>query len=233
MDPQVRNDIECMLDDRCFTGWGGGPVCSSLSSAVIPPCRTPERPYGRPGLSKKMRKKVRDGNSFAQWAAHLIRKYHGRLWFWVENPQSSWFWRLPCYRSILHQHLGGFLQLDYCRFGMPWRKRTRFYTNIVELVGPGRSTPGMHTVHSTLHTAPKRKRKQMQTPFYLGQTCYCLGGHVHQLLKGTSPSGLPWTKVAEPYPHAVAEILALGVAAHCGWVNTAIDLDAISQAASS
>lgn len=200
MDPQVRSDIECMLDDGCFTGWGGGPVCSSLSSAVIPPCRTPEHPYGRPGLSKKMRKKVRDGNSFAQWVARLIRKYRGRLWFWAENPQSSWFWRLPCYRSILRQRMGDFLQLDYCRFGMPWRKRTRFYTNIV-----------------SLH----------------GRTCYCLGGHVHQLLKGTSPSGLPWTKVAEPYPHAVAEILALGVAAHCGWVDAAIDLDAISQAASS
>ena len=39
--------------------------------------------------------------------------------------------------------------------------------------------------------------------------------------------------MAEPYPHAVAEILALGVAAHCGWVDAAIDLDAISQAASS
>jgi len=56
--------------------------------------------------------------------------------------------------------------------------------------------------------------------------------HVHQLLQGISPSGLPWTKVAEPYPHAVAEILALGVAVHCGWVDSGVDLDVISQAAS-
>ena len=198
MDPQVRDNIHCMLDDGCFTGWGGGPVCSSLSSAVNPPCRTKAHPYGRPGLSKNMKKKVVDGNSFARWVARLIHMYHGRFWFWVENPQSSFLWRLPCYKAILCQGMGEFLQLDYCRFGTPWRKHTRFYTNIV-----------------TLHRKP----------------CYCLGGHSHQLLKGMSPSGLPWTKVAEPYPYAVAEIMALGVAVHSGWVEAVIDLDAISLAA--
>ena len=57
-----------------------------------------------------------DGISFAWWAASLIWKYHGRFWFWVENPQSSWLWCLPCYRSIMNQNMGDFLQLDYCWF---------------------------------------------------------------------------------------------------------------------
>ena len=95
--------------------------------------------------------------------------------------------------------MGDHLQLDYCQFGMPWRKRTLFYTNIVCL---------------------------------RGQTCYCLGKHEHQLLKGISPSGVLWTKVAEPYPHAVAEMLAHGVAARCDGVDSAMDLNAISEAAS-
>jgi hypothetical protein len=140
------------------------------------------------------------GNSFARWSARLIERYHTQLWFWVENPQLSWFWRLPCFRRILRQyHVGAFLQLDYCRFGIPWRKRTRFFTNLTSL---------------------------------MGRQCFCIGGHVHQELKGASPSGVHWTKVAEPYPHGVAKVLALGEAHHCGWEHVPVDMVEISRASS-
>ena len=198
--PDNRIRIEFMLDAGCFHGWGGGPVCSSLSSAVRPPCRSKQKPYGLPGLSKEMKKKVRAGNSFARWCAHLIKRYHTRLWFWVENPQLSWFWRLPCIQCILcRRHVGAFLQLDYCRFGTPWRKRTRFFTNLRSL---------------------------------MNVQCFCLGGHDHLLLQGASPSGAPWTKVAEPYPQGVAKVLALSVACHCGWEHGPVDIAGVSQAAS-
>jgi hypothetical protein len=52
MAPVTRNRIEFMLDAGCFHGWGGGPVCSSLSSAVRPPCRSKDKPYGISNLSR-------------------------------------------------------------------------------------------------------------------------------------------------------------------------------------
>ena len=55
------------------------------------------------------------------------------MYWWIENPDSSWMWFLP---KFLHlQKLVSFhvCKVDYCRFGMHWRKRTRFLNNLPTL----------------------------------------------------------------------------------------------------
>jgi len=137
----VRAEIETMLEEGCFLAMGGGPVCQSMSRAVCPPCRTVDFPYGVEGLSAKQQVKVKEGNSFARWTVRLVRKFGKRVLFWWENPEKSWMWYLPCYGPLLRPMPreppdgGKFLVLDYCRFGTPWRKRTRFFTNISSLQG--------------------------------------------------------------------------------------------------
>ena len=109
---------------------GAGAVCSSFSQAVNPPCRTWAFPRGRPGLSPAMQRKVKLGNTFSDWVARLVSLCldHG-VHFWIENPSSSWLWRQRCWRRLRASALVGEFLTDYCRWGMPWRKRTLFLTS--------------------------------------------------------------------------------------------------------
>jgi hypothetical protein len=43
---------------------------------------------------------------------------------------------------------------------------------------------------------------------------------------------MPWTKVAEAYPHGVAEVLATSLAIAAGLKHTRIDLDSAAAASS-
>ena len=63
----------------------------------------------------------------------------GSIFFLVENPDSSWMWRqkrkdLTWDGVFAADPKAGDLRLDFCRFGTPWRKRTRFRCNL-DVVG--------------------------------------------------------------------------------------------------
>ena len=55
---------------------------------------------------------------------------HG-VYFWIENPSESWFWKQQgslSWQPIMEAHNVADLVVDQCR--TPWRKRTRFRTNL-------------------------------------------------------------------------------------------------------
>ena len=85
-----------------------------------------------------MKRKVREGNSHCDFMHELIcisADAPITVYFWVENPDTSWFWRQKLfidYRQADSEHI---FRCCFCRFGTPWKKPTRFATNIKPLCG--------------------------------------------------------------------------------------------------
>ena len=130
-DSKVRSLIWSALEAGAFVAVGMGPVCSSFSLAITPPVRTREHPMGLPEVSEKMREKIELGNSFALWCFDLLRRAcQLGLAAWLENPHTSWMFRIPAFWDLLQSvpELGHWV-VDYCRFNRRWRKRTRFVCN--------------------------------------------------------------------------------------------------------
>ena len=183
-DPELQDFLLKCISLGCFANIGGGPPCSSFSQAVTPPTRSPDFPEGNPDASDAMKIKMRIGNIIAEWIALLIESLPAHVSFWFENPDSSWFWRMPCIIRAQSSRPCWLFRIDYCRFGTPYRKRTRFLTDL-----------------PVLKTHP----------------ILCSRDHVHTVLRGTHSSGVLWTKIAEPYPHPVAIILATASACAASW----------------
>lgn len=84
-------------------------------------------------MTDSMRKKVEIGNDMAVWLAGFIEScLLAGLKVWVENPAGSFLWLHPRWVSLIHRYRLKFFQTDYCRWGTPWRKRTKFYDNCIE-----------------------------------------------------------------------------------------------------
>ena len=120
--------------------------------------------------------------------------------FWVENPDGSWMWRQRgalSWDPVLAFDSVGDLRLDFCRFGTPWRKRTRFRTNL-----------------------------QVR-----GETLFCLCQRPHTRLRGRCKERkCSYTKLAEPYPRGVADLMAMAVLADTGLLGKCKKLDVASCA---
>ena len=131
-DPCLRSRIERLITLGCFLGVGGGPVCCTFSMAVRPPVRSSHFPYGLPTMTENMKVKVAAGNDMALWMFGLLdMALELHLAVWLENPNASWMFRLPAWKSFFEKWKDslGHWTVDYCRFHMPWRKRTKFYSN--------------------------------------------------------------------------------------------------------
>ena len=111
------------------------PPCCSFSAAVTPAVRSLRFSRGLPWFKGAMRVKVRDGNDHADWCLHLIElcELHGVEW-WLEQPDTSWMWRLKTFRQFRLPDNGRVWRLDFY-FGTPWRKRARVATSLKELRG--------------------------------------------------------------------------------------------------
>ena len=132
LDPHVQKTIASLVRGRAFLSITAGPVCSSFSRAVRPAVRSAAWPRGFEDLTANMAKKVAEGNAMSQWLASLVLlAIEFMLIWWVENPSGSYLWHQPEWLEI-QQRLGvGFFSTDYCRWGTPYRKRTRFLGNLV------------------------------------------------------------------------------------------------------
>ena len=181
---------------RVFRAMGAAPVCASFSTAITPPVRNCLHPAGVPWASQKQKKKNRDGNRMLKFVIIIASVFlEEGLHFWVENPWGSWMWRQKgklSWKKILASGKVGDLQLDYCRFGTLWRKRTKFRT--------------------TLHLQ--------------NQQCKCCCTEPHLQLRGKCPkTGVNYTKLAEPYPSGVANIIAVGMLVDTGLLPQRRKLD--------
>ena len=103
-----------------------GTPCSSLSRAVTPPWRSSEFPAGLPDLGPKAAEKVAEGNKLSSIAMSLIHLFAGVGAICSdENPAKSYHWELTCVQKCIDQCLRHQIELDYCRFGEPWKKSTK------------------------------------------------------------------------------------------------------------
>ena len=127
LDTKIQDQIHAMVDAGCFLSVTAGPVCASFSRAVRPPVRTAEEPEGIRTMTAAMRRKVDIGNSMSIWLAALVERIIPLgIVFWVENPAGSFLWLQKEWRQLIAQHDLEFFLTDYCRWGTPWRKRTKF-----------------------------------------------------------------------------------------------------------
>ena len=124
-----------LVEGGAFYAMVAGPVCSSFSTAITPPCRTLQYPEGTPWCSPLQQHKNSLGNQMLKFVLDISTCCHRNgVLFLVENPDSSWLWRQTsaelCWDDLMADGSGvGDLRLDFCRFGTPWRKRTRFRCN--------------------------------------------------------------------------------------------------------
>ena len=127
LDSDVQAKIWKMLVNGCFLTLTAGPVCASFSRAVRPPVRTAAEPAGIQNMTANMRKKVDDGNAMSRWLAELVRQALQLLIkVWIENPAGSFLWRQAEWVALVDDFSLQSFVTDYCRWGMRWRKRTRF-----------------------------------------------------------------------------------------------------------
>ncbi|CAE7189649.1 unnamed protein product [Symbiodinium sp. CCMP2456] len=102
------------------------PPCSSFSSAVTPAVRTCRFPKGLPWLKGEMRKRVAEGNELAAWCLKLLELCErSKVGWWLEQPDTSWMWRLPGFKRFRPPSSTSTWRVDFCYFGTPWRKRTK------------------------------------------------------------------------------------------------------------
>ena len=94
LDPQLQSDLQMFLGSGAFLAMACSPVCASFSTAITPPWRTCEYPEGRPDLTELQKAKVKLGQMQLEFTLRLVRIcINAGVIFWVENPDSSWFWR--------------------------------------------------------------------------------------------------------------------------------------------
>lgn len=163
--------------------------CTSFSTArnrtsVI---RSQSEPWG---ISRIMNDKesltLREGNAIARATLKILRLLNKYKVPWiVENPRPSYLWHLPELISVAKAAHAHFRIGDFCRFGARWRKRTGFLCGNLD---EGDTAILAKTCCGT------RVCTVTQQP--------------HIVLSGNNDKGVPWTKVAEPYPSALAGALA-------------------------
>lgn len=111
--------------------WLGAP-CTSWSRARKngdggpPPLREDDEHLvtGFPHLNVRDRRKVEEGNQLLEVSLRIIQLANQLQLRWVmENPFSSRLWLVPQVQQLLTQG-AVFHQVDYCAYGMPWRKST-------------------------------------------------------------------------------------------------------------
>ena len=122
--------IRDLLRGGAFRSLSMAPICASFSMAITPPVRTPQHPRGRPGLSRAMRRKVKEGNEHCSFCCLLAEDADlFDVVYMMENPDTSWFWRQRCSRRYRDPASALLFRFAFCRFGTPWQKNTRVATN--------------------------------------------------------------------------------------------------------
>jgi hypothetical protein len=135
LSPPLQEQLLFLIRSGAFLAMGAGPVCASasFSQAVTPACRTREHPEGVPWASELQQCKNRMENEMLDFVLQCVKAcLSADVIFWVENPFLSWLWRQVgrlSWDEVLADARVGDLDLDYCRFGTPWRKRTKFRTS--------------------------------------------------------------------------------------------------------
>ena len=168
-----------------------GTPCGSFSRARDRPggpprLRSDDCLLGLERLKPHDAQKVAVGNILMRFTVRvMLLALRMILPFTLENPARSRLWLCPPIRALLRRKHVRVQQVEYCSFGMPWKKSTLFVA--VHLV--------LHTLEPYRCIGAKR-----------GLCKY--SGHAHVPLAGQLPDGRWMTHVAEPYPNKLCTVLA-------------------------
>ena len=170
-------------------GWHAGFPCQSFSRARDRPGGPPRLrsaifPKGLPDLAPHDIVKVKCGNLLLQFCVGLaLLSIHQSVPFTLENPELSYAWEMPSMKVLLGKPGMRRCTISFCMFGAPWRKNTAFVSYLVPLA---------------------RLEKFRCT----GRVCDRTG-LAHQRLEGQRACDtMFWTKIAEPYPPRLCQLLA-------------------------
>jgi hypothetical protein len=193
--PMVRHRIKQDVRNGLVLAAMLAPPCSSFSPArdrtsVI---RTKECPWGIPShlLNAKDQIKVQIGNDCVQAAIELAVYFHKHKLPWIlENPHASKMWFLAPLIDLMNDPDVQIVVSDFCQFGTKWRKRTRFLCGNIDY----------NDLHRVRHMC-------------LGKEVCNVTGKPHFHLTG-SQHGIPWTRIAQPYPPRLCHGLVHALTAH-------------------
>ena len=68
-------------------------------------------------------RKIEEANKIVMKTLEIIKYFKPRVWF-IENPQTGLLKKQPFMEGL------PYFDIDYCKYGMPYRKRTRLWTNL-------------------------------------------------------------------------------------------------------
>ena len=170
-------------------GFHCGFPCSSFSRARdVPPGPPPLRsnlfPMGLPDLARPGDKEaVAIGNLLMVFTVALCTTgIRFKAPWTIENPRRSRAWLCPAMLKLLARRGVRTQDVEFCRFGLPWRKSTRFGAYLVDL-------------------------SRLDDFRCTGKVC-ARTGQKHTVLCGRDAAGNWLTKVAEPYPEQLCSIVA-------------------------
>ena len=168
-----------------------GTPCNSFSRARDqpggpPPLRSDRQPLGLDDLLPHDALKVQIGNQLMRFTARVLQlALILQIFFTLENPARSRLWICPPILAVMRRKHVVVQLVEYCMFGMPWRKSTKFlgvHLNL-DILGPYRCIGSKRGLC-----------KRSNLP--------------HLPLAGQDSNGHWRTKTAEPYPHKLCKLLA-------------------------
>ena len=191
--PKILQLIEGWMKSYVVIGIMCATPCGSWSQArrgkiSVPdsgrPLRSRQHLWGLPDLTLRERAVVDAGNATAKSTFRILRLAQiSGLPSILDNPINSRLWQCPALCALRSLRDAESITLDQCRFGTPWRKRTR-----------------MLLLHCcSVHCLDRRcaGRKGL---------CSTTGKH-HIILQGSGPGGKTWTSRAQTFPKKFADEL--------------------------
>jgi hypothetical protein len=191
---EVRRSIVLLIREGVFSHGMVATPCTTFSTArdrtLVIRCKV--WPWGRPDLPEKEQLKILQGNVTARFAVQVFRECRrvGTPCA-VENPWSSRLWQTPEFKCLINKADTSFGRADFCQYGTAWRKATGFLACHVS----------KQAFSSFCKSCTGRK--------LCSRTSKC-----HHVLSGSSPSGKPWTLVAQPYPRKLCVALCALLRTH-------------------
>ena len=172
-----------------------GPPCGSFGPAGNrwKAIRSALFPWGLPAADLTEREIVRvaEGSATMQAAFEIIKSLQRQRVPWVlEHPHASYVFKTTQMLQWLESDSVHFRVVDQCRFGSPWRKRTRL-------------------VFGNVDPLDTERLNVMCT----GGGGFCGDGKRHVILQGGAGHGKDMTSLAQAYPKRVCVAMAQSLTA--------------------
>jgi len=153
------------------------PPCSTYSAARYPKIRSVAHPGGLPSrqLTQHDRNILKYSNNITASTFKLMTEFTQQGFpVSIEQPASSLMLRLKSFKGWAAQSGASPVLVDYCQFGMPYRKRTVLWTSPAGLLaGLERRCPGLSDEHRhecSLSGWDRNKNRRLSTS--LGCSAY-------------------------------------------------------------